>query len=47
MLLGVQVKPLLNIEAEFAPPAWMFGGRSYQPLPGGAFLAVYRCVTIL
>lgn len=36
-----EVKPVLNLEAEFAGPAWMFGGRSHQPLPGGAILAVY------
>lgn len=36
-----QVKALINIEAEFAPPAWMFGGRSYQMLPGGAILAAF------
>ena len=38
----LQVSPLVNLEAEFAPPAWMFGGRSYQLLPGGVFLAAFR-----
>eukprot|EP00208_Stichococcus_sp_RCC1054_P002843 CAMPEP_0206138646 /NCGR_PEP_ID=MMETSP1473-20131121/3468_1 /ASSEMBLY_ACC=CAM_ASM_001109 /TAXON_ID=1461547 /ORGANISM="Stichococcus sp, Strain RCC1054" /LENGTH=673 /DNA_ID=CAMNT_0053532135 /DNA_START=1045 /DNA_END=3066 /DNA_ORIENTATION=+ len=36
-----KIEPLVNLEAEFAPPAWMFGGRSYQPLPGGAFLTAF------
>ena len=40
--MRAQVKPLISLDAEFAGPAWVFGSRSYQALPGGGFLVVYN-----
>ena len=37
----LQVKAVVEREAEFAGPAWMFGNRSFQLLPDGRLLAKY------
>ena len=39
---ALQVEALVEMDAEFSGPAWMFGGRTYQALSDGGFLAIYN-----
>lgn len=41
-MLSDQIKPILQKEAEFGFPGWVFGQRSYVLLPNGHILAVYN-----
>lgn len=38
---GGQVRPLLEMKAEFALPAWVFGMKLYDFLPGGGIVCAY------
>lgn len=42
MAAAPQVEALVNMDAEFSGPGWMFGTRTYQALSDGSFLAIYN-----